>query len=34
MGMKTSDLLGGLPKERALGVVWNVEDDTLGFKLI
>ena len=24
MGIKNSDLLGSLPKERALGVLWNV----------
>ena len=29
MGTKNSDL----PKERALGVLWNVENDTLGFKV-
>ena len=33
MGVKNSDLLGSLPKERELGVLWNVENDTLGFKV-
>ena len=33
MGIKNSDLLGSLPEERALGVLWNVENDTLGFKV-
>ena len=33
MGVKNSDLLGSLPKDRALGVLWNVENDTLGFKV-
>ena len=32
MDIKNSDLLGSLPKERGLGVVWNVENNTLGFK--
>ena len=29
MGVKNSNLLGSLPEERALGVLWNVENDTL-----
>ena len=33
IGVKNSDLLGSLPKDRALGVLWNVENDTLGFKV-
>ena len=33
MGVKNSDLPGSLPKERALGVLWNVENDTLEFKV-
>ena len=33
MGVKNSDLLGSLPEERALGILWNVENDTLGFKV-
>ena len=33
MAIKNSDLLGSLPEERALGVLWNVENDTLGFKV-
>ena len=33
MGVKNSDLLRSLPEERALGVLWNVENDTLGFKV-
>ena len=33
MGVKNSDLLGSLPEKRALGVLWNVENDTLGFKV-
>ena len=33
MGVKNRDLLGSLPEERALGVLWNVETDTLGFKV-
>ena len=33
IGIKNSDLLGSLPKDRALGVLWNVENDTLGFKV-
>ena len=33
MSIKNSDLLGSLPKERALGVLWNVENDTFGFKV-
>ena len=31
MAIKNSDLLESLPEERALGVLWNVENDTLGF---
>ena len=33
MGVKNSDLLRSLPEERALGVLWNVENNTLGFKI-
>ena len=33
IGVKNNDLLESLPEERALGVLWNVEDDTLGFKV-
>ena len=33
MGVKNSELLGSLPEERALGVPWNVENKTLGFKV-
>ena len=33
LGIKNSDLLGSLRKERALGVLRNVENDTLGFKV-
>ena len=34
MGVKNNDLLGSLPEERALGVLWNVENETLGFRVI
>ena len=33
IGVKNNDLLESLPEERALGVLWNVENDTLGFKV-
>ena len=33
IGVKNNDLLESLPEERALGVLWNVENDTLGSKL-
>ena len=33
MGVRNSDLLGRLSEERALGVLWNVGNDTLGFKV-
>ena len=33
MAVKNGDLLGSLPKERVLGVLWNVENSTLGFKV-
>ena len=32
MGVKNSDLLGSLPKERGIGALWNAENNTLGFK--
>ena len=33
MAVKNGDLQGSLPKERVLGVLWNVENSTLGFKV-
>ena len=33
MCVKNSDVLGSLPEERTLGVMWNVENDTLGLKV-
>ena len=33
IGVKNSDLLRSLLEKRALGVLWNVENDTLGFKV-
>ena len=33
MGLKNNYLLESLAKERVLGVLWNVENDTLGFKV-
>ena len=33
IGIKNSDLLASLPEEIALGVLWDVENDTLGFKV-
>ena len=33
MDIKNCDLLGSLPEERALGVLWNLENDTLRFKV-
>ena len=33
IGVKNNNLLGSLPEERALGVRWNVENDTLGIKI-
>ena len=30
--VKNNDLLESLPEERTLGALWNVENDTLGFK--
>ena len=33
MAVKNGDLLGSLPKERVLGVLWNAENSTLGFKV-
>ena len=33
-GVKDKDLqLGALPEDKALGVKWNVQDDTLGFTI-
>ena len=32
-GMKNEDLLGNLPEEQALGVLWKTEEDLLGFKV-
>ena len=34
MGIKNSGLLGSLPEERALGVLWNVENEHLDSRLI
>ena len=31
VGMKNEDLLGSLPEEQRLGVLWKTEDDLLGF---
>ena len=33
IGVKNNDLLESLPEERALGVWWNVENDTLRIKI-
>ena len=32
-GMKNQDLYGDLPNEKALGICWNLKDDTFSFKL-
>ena len=32
-GLKNEDLLGNLPKEQALGVLWKTEENLLGFKV-
>ena len=34
IGVKNQDLLAGkLPEEKALGVLWNTNEDTLGFRI-
>ena len=33
MGMKNQDLCGDLPNEKALGICWDLKDDTFSFKL-
>ena len=33
LGMKNQDLCGDLPNEKALGICWNLKDDTFLFKL-